>query len=77
MQGKQLRKDLLCYAPFGDGPRICIGSRMGKMMTKVGLVLMLSKFNFKLGDEMEHDLKLSCGLILSPEGGINVKVIRR
>lgn len=37
----------LFYLPFGDGPRICIGMRMGKLTTKLGLFQLLSKFNFE------------------------------
>ncbi|XP_072764620.1 uncharacterized protein [Anoplolepis gracilipes] len=36
------------FLPFGEGPRICIGSRFGYVQTKVGLVSLLSKFKFKL-----------------------------
>lgn len=38
------------YLPFGDGPRNCIGLRLGKMQTKVGLLMMLQKFRFELRD---------------------------
>ncbi|XP_049762222.1 cytochrome P450 6k1-like [Schistocerca cancellata] len=30
------------YLPFGEGPRICIGMRMGLLQTNVGLVNILS-----------------------------------
>ncbi|GAB1868967.1 Probable cytochrome P450 6a14 [Camponotus japonicus] len=36
------------YLPFGEGPRICIGSRFGYLQTKVGLINLLSKFKFEL-----------------------------
>ncbi|XP_032662740.1 probable cytochrome P450 6a20 isoform X2 [Odontomachus brunneus] len=36
------------YLAFGEGPRICIGSRFGNLQTKVGIISMLSKFKFKL-----------------------------
>ncbi|XP_072764484.1 probable cytochrome P450 6a14 [Anoplolepis gracilipes] len=36
------------FLPFGEGPRICIGSRFGYVQTKVGLVSLLSRFKFKL-----------------------------
>lgn len=43
------------YLPFGDGPRICIGMRLAKLSAKIGLTMMLRKFNFDLIDEsMRH-----------------------
>ncbi|XP_011864461.1 PREDICTED: cytochrome P450 6j1-like isoform X1 [Vollenhovia emeryi] len=32
------------YFPFGDGPRVCIGSRMGLLQTKLGIVTILRKY---------------------------------
>lgn len=66
------------YLPFGDGPRACIGTRLAKMQTKVGLALMLQKFNYELADSMKGELVISPKLnITAPIGGINLKVKRR
>lgn len=59
---------------------ICFpGMRMGKMQTKVGLVLMMQKFKYKLAPnianrEMEFDPKL---FLLSPCFGVNLIVNKR
>lgn len=64
---------------FGDGPRNCIGSRLGKMQTKVGLFMMLQNFRFelepqKMNETLSFDAK---SFLLSPNGGINLRVIKR
>lgn len=40
------------YLPFGIGPRNCIGSRLGKIMSKLGVCLLLRKFKFELGEKL-------------------------
>lgn len=67
------------YLPFGDGPRNCIGMRLGKMQTKVGLVLMLQKFKYELEDslknsEMEFDPR---HFLLQPRFDIYLHVTKR
>lgn len=67
------------YIPFGDGPRNCIGMRLGKMQTKVGLVLMLQKFKYAMEPnlknwDMEFDPKL---FLLSPRVKVNLRIIKR
>lgn len=67
------------YIPFGDGPRNCIGMRMGKMQTKVGLVLMLQKFRYELeanlkGKPMEFDPKV---FLLAPRVDVKLNVLHR
>ncbi|GAB0099412.1 hypothetical protein DMENIID0001_152680 [Sergentomyia squamirostris] len=48
----------IIYMPFGEGPRICIGLRMGKMEAKIALLLILSKFNVHLGEHLRNMKKL-------------------
>ncbi|GAB0098743.1 Cytochrome P450 [Sergentomyia squamirostris] len=43
----------IIYMPFGEGPRTCIAMRMGKLEAKIGLILILSKFNIRLGERLE------------------------
>ncbi|KAG4072640.1 hypothetical protein HA402_004729 [Bradysia odoriphaga] len=38
------------YLPFGDGPRNCIGMRMAKVVTKLAMAKVLTKFNVELDD---------------------------
>ncbi|KAL7304515.1 hypothetical protein TKK_0003304 [Trichogramma kaykai] len=34
------------YFPFGDGPRICVGMRLGLIQTKLGLIRLISNYEF-------------------------------
>lgn len=68
------------YMPFGDGPRNCIGMRMGKLTTKYGLALLLSKYNIELTDrEMQHkELEFSPNQFnLTPKKLFNFKLTPR
>lgn len=67
------------YMSFGEGPRICIGLRLGKIQTKVGLVLMLQKYTYYLGKQhINKDLKFTpAAIILTPTTGIELKVKTR
>lgn len=67
------------YLPFGEGQRNCIGMRLGKMHSKVGLVLMLQKFQYELADEhVGKELVYSpASVITAPITGIRLKVSHR
>lgn len=64
---------------FGDGPRNCLGMRMGKLQSKIGVVLLLQKFRFELADEHKNtELKFNpVSFVLFPINGINLMAFRR
>lgn len=72
---------LRCYflkRPFGEGPRVCIGQRLGKMQTKVGLLLLLQNYKFNLSGNTLEPLKISPkNVLFAPVGGLELKVSRR
>lgn len=66
--------------PFGDGPRNCIGLRLGKMQTKVGIVLMMQNCQYELEDPQYINKELSFSeksFILAPKSGIRLKTLPR
>lgn len=67
------------YLPFGDGPRNCIGMRLGKMQTKVGLVLMLRDFQYALQPEDQNkEIEMNPKVfVLTPQNKINLRVTKR
>ncbi len=64
------------YIPFGDGPRNCIGLRMGKTIAKVGLVKVLKKFEFTKIDDHPMEF-MATTVTLMAKNGINLKVTHR
>lgn len=59
------------YLPFGDGPRNCIGLRFGMMQARVGLVTLLSNYEFSICDKTSIPLEISKkNFILTAEGGV-------
>lgn len=66
------------YMPFGEGPRLCIGMRLGKMQSKVGLVLMLKNYNFDLTGSTLKPLVINpSSFVISPVGGLPLKITKR
>lgn len=66
------------YLPFGIGPRNCIGLRLGKMQTKVGLTLMLKNNFYLLNGNTEKPLVMSPkSILLTAVGGMEFKIIKR
>ncbi|CAH1400044.1 unnamed protein product [Nezara viridula] len=54
------------YLPFGEGPRMCIGMRFGKLQTKVGLITILRKYR------VEPCAATKIPLVLAPSPMITV-----
>lgn len=64
---------------FGDGPRNCLGIRLGLLQSKIAIILLLRKFKFELDDVHKgKELKISpVSVVLAPMNGINLKVVSR
>lgn len=68
------------YMPFGDGPRNCIGIKLGKLETKIGISLMLKDFSYTLGDQHvgNEELEISpTSFVMAPKSSIMLKVHSR
>lgn len=66
------------YMPFGDGPRVCIGTRLAKMKTKIGLYMMLQKNQFHWTNGISPEFNISPkGFVLTPKYGIKLRVTSR
>lgn len=68
------------YTPFGDGPRSCIGMRFGKFATRIGLLVILSKFNIELADKELINSELEMDpqhFNLAPAKLFNIRLTKR
>lgn len=68
------------YMPFGEGPRACIGTRMGKLTTKIGLAVILRKFNVAHTDMsfLTNELEFHPSqLVLTPTKPFNLELTVR
>lgn len=67
------------FFPFGDGPRNCIGMRLGKLQSKIGAVFILKDFNYTLADAMDRKGITFSPVhpVLAPVGGIHLEVEKR
>ncbi|XP_012288296.2 uncharacterized protein LOC105704030 [Orussus abietinus] len=73
-ENKKARKSFT-YMPFGDGPRNCIGLRLGLLQTKLGLVKMLSEYEVSVCDETPIPLKLNPkGFLITSLDGLYINV---
>ncbi|KAG8326347.1 hypothetical protein J6590_044333 [Homalodisca vitripennis] len=45
------------YMPFGEGPRFCIGMRMGKVAVKAGLAMLMKRFSIQTTSRTPNPLK--------------------
>ncbi|KAL7027664.1 hypothetical protein ACKWTF_005515 [Chironomus riparius] len=67
------------YLPFGDGPRRCIGERMGKIQAKLGLATILSKFHVEFAEKQVGNIKFdpTNHFLLATDQPFNFKITSR
>lgn len=63
--------------PFGEGPRNCIGLRLAMMQVRIGLITLLSSFEFIPHSKTSTPIEFKpSSMILSPKNGIYLKIRR-
>ncbi|XP_070493897.1 cytochrome P450 6a2-like [Chironomus tepperi] len=55
---EEVAKRPLCYFPFGEGPRNCIGMRLGLMNVKVGVAKVIQNFKVTPDPKLKYPLQL-------------------
>ncbi|KAI8046321.1 hypothetical protein M5D96_002523 [Drosophila gunungcola] len=61
------------YLPFGEGPRMCIGARMGKVNVKIAIAKVLSNFDLEICKE-KREIEFGIhGVTLMPKNGIPIR----
>ena len=67
------------YLAFGDGPRNCIGMRLGKLQAKIGICVLLRKFSFELDEKHANKTFIldPISTVRIPVDGLNLKVKAR
>ncbi|XP_014605375.1 PREDICTED: probable cytochrome P450 6a13 [Polistes canadensis] len=66
-----------CFLPFGEGPRICVGLRMGLLQIKAALVTLLSKYRIERNPRTSYPVKIGLwGILSTPVEGLWVYLRR-
>ncbi|XP_050397722.1 cytochrome P450 3A18 [Patella vulgata] len=65
------------WLPFGDGPRNCVGKRLGLMQCKLAVVQILRKYQILQTNQTEVPLQTVLNPVLSPKNGIHVRLVPR
>ncbi|KAM3958723.1 LOW QUALITY PROTEIN: uncharacterized protein ACR2FA_007246 [Aphomia sociella] len=73
------QKDIDVYLPFGNGPRKCIGTRLGLMQSMAGLAAILSKFTVRPAPESKRYpiIDPKCEIIQGITGGLPLMFYHR
>ncbi|XP_050040914.1 cytochrome P450 3A2-like isoform X2 [Dermacentor andersoni] len=58
----------LAYAPFGIGPRNCVGSKLALMMVKYTIAKFVQKYRLELGESQMGSMELAARSIVSAPG---------
>ncbi|XP_034098477.1 probable cytochrome P450 309a1 [Drosophila albomicans] len=60
-----------CLLPFGDGPRICLGMRVGLLSVKMAVLRILSQYKVEQTTKLEYNSDTGMGMFL--DGDVNLK----
>nr|AVL92878.1 CYP450 [Locusta migratoria] len=66
------------YLPFGEGPRNCIGMRLGLLQTKIGLAYLMSRYEVHRCDQTLVPMQFSTmSFVIMPISGIQLRLSKR
>ncbi|XP_026729654.1 cytochrome P450 6B5-like [Trichoplusia ni] len=67
------------YMPFGEGPRACIGARLGEMQSLAGLAAVLHKFSVEPASKTQRypEVNHRSNTVQSIKGGLPLKLTLR
>ncbi|XP_061391784.1 cytochrome P450 6g1-like, partial [Musca vetustissima] len=67
----------MAYLPFGNGPHNCVGSRLGQMQTKCGLIQILKNHRVRACDRTTQQLDFDPkAFVLQLKGGMHLEFVR-
>ncbi len=73
--GEGAKHSRFAFLPFGDGPRVCIGSQFAIMEAQIILATLVSRYKFERIAGVDPDPVMV--VTLRPEGGVQLKVTKR
>jgi len=65
------------YMPFGAGPRSCVAFRMGLLVSKVAIVLLLANFKLEAVDKKELEFDTSSISLLPKAGQCKIRIFKK
>ncbi|XP_050498209.1 probable cytochrome P450 6a13 isoform X2 [Diabrotica virgifera virgifera] len=68
------KRPAFSYMPFGEGPRVCIGLRLGKLQAKIGLITLLKNYRVIFNEKTKLPITYSFGTISNVKGGVWVNL---
>lgn len=75
---EKAKRHPMTYMPFGEGPRMCIGSRFGLLEVKLGLATLLKRYRFEVCDRTTIPPKFDPrAFTASLKGGVWLRIKER
>ena len=65
------------YLPFGQGPRVCLGTNFARLEEKFILTYILRNFSIVGGEKLPKKLELDSEYFILPKGGLKLRFKQR
>ncbi|TVU35419.1 hypothetical protein EJB05_17310, partial [Eragrostis curvula] len=74
---EQKKRHPYAFAPFGIGPRACIGQKFSIQEIKLSVIHLYRRYVFRHSPNMESPLEFQFGMLLNFKHGVKIHAIRR